>query len=240
VLDSMATVAVAQFKADYALQSEGMLYAVRDSLLAGSDASALALLSAIVPADNQEQNLKTVWQIATQLRIMVDTSGVDTVKMDSNTAALLIPIAQQCYHAGGQAVIQARILLMGYKFWTIDQTLGLDDCMPSNKNGNSIPIGTMPEYDEDAENQLDQLVEDAAIQTIRMYPNPTDGLLYLEGENLRWNELRVQVLDAQGRNALQTRPDNGFVDLRSLAAGIYLVNISGPNGVLLTQKVVKN
>ena len=72
-------------------------------------------------------------------------------------------------------------------------------------------------------------VEDIMVSSMFIYPNPTNGLIYVEGE---WNQLEVahvEVVDATGTTCLSDHFVSGerrMMDLSSLARGVYFVQIT--------------
>jgi len=57
---------------------------------------------------------------------------------------------------------------------------------------------------------------------IKLYPNPTDGMLYVHGIN----NFDVQVFDIAGTKVLQKTQQKNSINISSLAAGMYLVSLS--------------
>lgn len=75
----------------------------------------------------------------------------------------------------------------------------------------------------------------AAANEISIYPNPTDGLVYITHAD----SMRVTVAAADGRILLD-RKDAGELDLSSFANGVYIVRLLDMNGaVLKVEKIVK-
>jgi len=73
-------------------------------------------------------------------------------------------------------------------------------------------------------------VEDNANAEIAVYPNPTDGLLKIEGQG----EMRVLVSNMLGQEILNTSFNGqSTIDLSRCEAGVYLVRIETVNGVSL-------
>ena len=64
-------------------------------------------------------------------------------------------------------------------------------------------------------------VDDNSLNTIAVYPNPTNGLLYLDGID----QDNVRVYDVTGRLVMQSNYD-GQLDLSRLERGIYTVTTS--------------
>ncbi|TNE55444.1 MAG: T9SS type A sorting domain-containing protein [Bacteroidetes bacterium] len=76
-------------------------------------------------------------------------------------------------------------------------------------------------------------------EKIRLYPNPTSGILHLEGQNL--DKAIIRILDNRGKE--MGRPEDHIqllseqkvtLDLNSLEAGSYLVQVILPEKILLT------
>ena len=65
--------------------------------------------------------------------------------------------------------------------------------------------------------------EGAATSPLLAYPDPTDGLLYLSGDDVRTG-MPVVVRDLMGREVLRTRY-HGVLDLSGLSPGGYLVEL---------------
>lgn len=75
-------------------------------------------------------------------------------------------------------------------------------------------------------------IDDVAESAIHLYPNPTDGILNVEVENLQ----NVDVIDAVGRTVISQK--SGKIDLSRLNNGVYSVRVSA-NGKTTIKKVVK-
>ncbi|MHB8262030.1 MAG: T9SS type A sorting domain-containing protein [Bacteroidia bacterium] len=76
-----------------------------------------------------------------------------------------------------------------------------------------------------------------------MYPNPTTGTVYISGGNISDTQLYVEVQDLTGRTiSKQTLTvTNGVVTLQNtLENGVYMLNIKGEDGKVVTQKLVVN
>ena len=77
-----------------------------------------------------------------------------------------------------------------------------------------------------------QGIDDVNAASVKLYPNPTSGNLYVEVEGLQ----KVEIIDAVGRVVLSQ--NNGTVNMSALANGIYTVRVSA-NGTTSIKKVVK-
>ena len=76
-------------------------------------------------------------------------------------------------------------------------------------------------------------IDDVIAANISLYPNPTNDILNVEGEGI--NE--IQLMDVNGRTVMTTAATRQL-DLRGLAAGVYMVRVITNEGTT-TQKIVK-
>ena len=77
------------------------------------------------------------------------------------------------------------------------------------------------------------------LPSLKAYPNPTTGLLYLE--NLPFDKsLSISVYDVVGRLSYQTNlHKDGSIDLTKLASGVYHLVATQQDGSRYQRKVVK-
>ena len=85
-------------------------------------------------------------------------------------------------------------------------------------------------------------VEELKVDGFRVYPNPTDGLVYLQMAEGTARPLSVVVLDVAGRQVLSVPANNlvaGYntIDLGGLANGQYMIQVT-TEGQLLTQRIM--
>lgn len=78
-----------------------------------------------------------------------------------------------------------------------------------------------------------QGIDDVTLSNIKLYPNPTSGILNIELECLD----KVEVIDAVGR-VVMTQTVGNTVNLSSLNNGVYAVRLYA-NGSMVVKKVVK-
>ncbi len=76
-------------------------------------------------------------------------------------------------------------------------------------------------------------VSDYEMEELTLYPNPTNGKVFIGHENV----LAVEVFDKTGRLLAIQRNDNE-VDLSAFADGVYTLRIELPEGVVI-RKVIK-
>ncbi len=76
-------------------------------------------------------------------------------------------------------------------------------------------------------------LKDAERQTMKVYPNPTSGRFYVqtEGQSLK------RIYDLSGRLLLETKDNQ--VDISSLSQGIYILKVTGRDGITGTEKIIK-
>ena len=76
---------------------------------------------------------------------------------------------------------------------------------------------------------------------IKLYPNPTSQMLNISS-NINFNGL--QVVDLQGRivynQTIGNLSSSTRINISELNAGIYFVKISNNQGVISTQRFIKN
>ena len=94
-----------------------------------------------------------------------------------------------------------------------------------------IPVGTVLN------------ISDEAGPSWRLTPNPTPGILQVQWENLAPQDLTVLLTDVQGKRfelPLTQRSANQFtVDLTSFSPGIYFLVASNSEGILFSEKIIK-
>lgn len=88
---------------------------------------------------------------------------------------------------------------------------------------------------------IDQVgISDATIGSVRMYPNPTNGQLFIQLDR-EYNNVTIRVLDVLGRevdNKTYTTSDHAQMNIPG-AAGTYFVEVSAENKLIETKHIVK-
>jgi len=83
------------------------------------------------------------------------------------------------------------------------------------------------------DNNCDDQVNEVFVNVCNIYPNPTNGILNIEGEGA----MTITVLNVLGQKVLETTAtDNAVVDLSNYESGIYMIRIESANG-MMTEKV---
>ena len=80
-------------------------------------------------------------------------------------------------------------------------------------------------------------VEENASANVKVYPNPSDGIFNIEGQNIR----KVEVFNAFGQPVFSEETGIGFMklDLTNRAAGVYLIRIVTDGGIWSHQIIRK-
>ena len=85
-------------------------------------------------------------------------------------------------------------------------------------------------------NNVTGVIENDKDNNFSLYPNPTNGSIYLQSEE---NIANIILFDLIGQKRFQKKINNGFIDLTNLSSGIYLLRIEFSNGKTQTTKVIK-
>ena len=85
-------------------------------------------------------------------------------------------------------------------------------------------------YNNDCENVS---VEEVSVSNIRLYPNPTNGVINIEGNGA----MTISVMNVLGQKVMEMSvTDNATLDLSGFESGIYMIRIETANGTM-TEKV---
>ncbi len=80
------------------------------------------------------------------------------------------------------------------------------------------------------------VVENVKDNSFYLYPNPTNGSIYLQSEE---NIANIILFDMIGQQRFLKIINDGYIDLSHLSSGIYLLMIEFSNGKSQTTKVIK-
>ena len=89
-------------------------------------------------------------------------------------------------------------------------------------------------------------IDEEAAQSVLMYPNPTTGLVYINGAVAQGKEVEMRVLNYLGQEVFNTSVDaaNGSFehtfDLSNMSSGTYLVEIRTATGIVQRPVVVRH
>ena len=76
------------------------------------------------------------------------------------------------------------------------------------------------------------------VGNVKIYPNPTPGLIYIDGLENRDNELwYLQLADMSGRliYSVKLNPSEKAITLPDVARGVYVIKLSKKNSVFTTR-----
>ncbi|MFM1874407.1 MAG: hypothetical protein RL266_144 [Bacteroidota bacterium] len=111
------------------------------------------------------------------------------------------------------------------------------------RDGNNVIMAEGDEFDESQEAEFGMVgglsVAEAELGTLTVYPNPSEGTIYVEVEHVDKVDY-MTVTDLTGRTILNVGAvtmNRSRVELTDLANGIYHINLFSSNGVA-TRKVV--
>ena len=97
-----------------------------------------------------------------------------------------------------------------------------DEALYTSGNHND---GVFLTYNNDCEHTN---VAEVSASNIRLYPNPTNGVISIEGEGM----MTISVMNILGQKIMETESiDNITIDLSNCESGIYMVRIETDNGV---------
>jgi len=80
-------------------------------------------------------------------------------------------------------------------------------------------------------------VDEALNANVMVYPNPSEGLFNIEGQNMR----KIEVLNAFGQVILSEEIETEFlqIDLNNRASGIYMLRVTTDDGIMNKQLIKK-
>ena len=73
---------------------------------------------------------------------------------------------------------------------------------------------------------------------LNAYPNPTNGILNLNGEVLT-GDFTVEVIDAAGRSVFKAQNER-IIDMSAFENGMYIVNVTTENAGIITRRIALN
>ena len=111
------------------------------------------------------------------------------------------------------------------------------ECAFVIKNANDEVLYTSGEHSDGIfltyDNTCEDAVEEVTASNVRLYPNPTNEILNIEG----YGKMTINVMNMLGQKVLETTAsDNVTFNLSGLESGVYMVRIETENGTM-TEKV---
>lgn len=82
-------------------------------------------------------------------------------------------------------------------------------------------------------------IADHKTTEVRLYPNPTTGMLYISTDEDLQNP-DYQIIDIYGRLLEQGRAEGNTIDLSRQKPGVYFIRMSHDNRIITTEKIIKH
>lgn len=78
---------------------------------------------------------------------------------------------------------------------------------------------------------------DLNVSEIRIYPNPTNGIITVQGKEIQ----TVEIINISGQiiNQLRTNTEEFIIDMSEQPAGIYIVKIETNKGILAKRIILR-
>ena len=96
------------------------------------------------------------------------------------------------------------------------------------------PNGVSPDDNPADDEQCASLLPD--FQVFNIYPNPTKGILYINGMNLKL----AKVYDSSGKLVSVKNTSSNSVNVENLPKGTYLIQSQDKDGKVRSDKFIKN
>ncbi|MEI6900493.1 MAG: aryl-sulfate sulfotransferase, partial [Bacteroidota bacterium] len=71
---------------------------------------------------------------------------------------------------------------------------------------------------------------------IRVFPNPTKGIIWINGSENNFSNYKVEIYNLTG-NRIFEETNSGRIDLSCFSEGIYMINIVLADGIIITKKI---
>jgi hypothetical protein len=200
----------------------GTLVNVESNIAQGNKSMARSMNTAITPVNAIESNYQNFYTIM--------LNYADTIASASDSSALYA-LASACPAYMGDVVYQARAL---YNAVNNTYTQFTNNC-------NYDSLAAAPSSRRAKTNGM--ILQINKPLSYLIYPNPTTGSVFISTVNSNDVVLYVEVQDLTGRIiSKQSLPvANGVVTLQNtLVNGVYMINIKGSDGKIVTQKLVVN
>lgn len=190
----------------------GLIFDIEQEMSSGNKESAKSYLGSFIPQNQIEENQKKFFELYLKTKEMLLNED-DTKELEK--------IATLCPYTGGEVVYKARTL-MNYLF---DYQYEFEDKCDGSSN--------------DKTNQNTNIGEDDLRDKIIVYPNPSNGIVFLELAEDNPVSL-IKIMDKQGRvipfELIQV--ENGICQIKLQAqSGIYFIE-TAINGKLVREKIV--
>ena len=96
---------------------------------------------------------------------------------------------------------------------------------------------------DNVEVQLVSVNENSPIENFKIYPNPSDGKIYLELDQLENELISLEVVGINGKiiwkESFLNTSERYFIDLSNLSEGVYIVRLIESNNIRTAKLIVK-
>jgi hypothetical protein len=204
-----------------AAQSDNLqnMVSIEESLANNNIGNAQALISALTPTNNIENNYKSYYQIFKHVK---DTS------YNSGDSLNLIALANLCPYTDGMVVFQARVL---YNKIYHDYFKYIDNCGGNNQQARAL-------HHDGVINQVQ-----SAGQSL-IYPNPNDGGFTVKFRSQNEKEsVEICIFDLVGRQVVKenrTIVNGEEFNYGNLTNGTYMLRLKFENGTVDIHKLIIN
>lgn len=82
-------------------------------------------------------------------------------------------------------------------------------------------------------------IDDHVSQNVRLYPNPTTGVVFINGLDEVISDIHYQITDIYGRTIETDRLSNNTIEMGSCAAGVYVIRLTSGSQTIKTEKIIK-
>ena len=139
-------------------------------------------------------------------------------------------------------LLNGELMFVWNKCWYSDEYYTCDEISFVIKDGDGNVLyqsegemqpGVFLTYDNNCTVDVSEM--DAVVEPLMIYPNPTDGMIYIEYEKI----VEVEVANVVGQNVATclVNSDSCKLDMSGFDAGVYFVNVKTENGIM-TKKII--
>ena len=159
--------------------------------------------------------------------VAVEENAMGTIEVSANQAPLGEEIMVSCTPASGNELVQIIVC----------KADDAEQLVPVYAISNQGSMFVMPNYDVIAKAVISGYsVGEENMGAMLVYPNPTDGIVKIETENLRY----VSVFNAVGQKVYEEQVNGNEleINLGSQEAGVYLIRLETATGVAIKRVVL--
>ncbi|QIE60603.1 T9SS type A sorting domain-containing protein [Rasiella rasia] len=129
---------------------------------------------------------------------------------------------------GPKQVLSDKLMLTREVFAVDVDSDGDQDIFATSQNNNKIVW---------FENRTILGVDNNVIDTVAVYPNPTQSVLFISSPNIEL--IQVTITNNQGKTVVETKGKTNEVDVSALSSGVYVVTLSANKNVKIVKQFIK-